>query len=132
MGEFKNIFKQLRLSMGITQTEMAKRLGVSRSTISMYEIGSREPDFEQLEAIADFFNLDTDYLIGRTTKTTVIPKNAAKNAGHYLDDDTAAIAREISDNADLKLLMDAARGVPADDLKNVHALLLSLKRNENG
>ncbi len=39
----------------------------------MYEKGAREPDFETLELIADFFNVDTDYLLGRTTKTTYIP-----------------------------------------------------------
>ena len=39
----------------------------------MYESGAREPDFKTLELIADYFNVDTDYLIGRTHKTTYIP-----------------------------------------------------------
>ena len=39
----------------------------------MYENGAREPDFETLELIADYFNVDTDYLLGRTIKTTFIP-----------------------------------------------------------
>lgn len=39
----------------------------------MYESGAREPDFETLELIADFFNVDIDYLLGRTLKTTYIP-----------------------------------------------------------
>ena len=42
-------------------------LKVSRSTIGMYETGSREPDFETCEAIADIFNVDMDYLLGRTS-----------------------------------------------------------------
>lgn len=41
----------------------------------MYESGAREPDFETLELIADFFNVDIDYLLGRTLKTTYIPFN---------------------------------------------------------
>lgn len=73
MGKFQNILKELRLSKGITQVELAKQLGISRSTIGMYESGSREPDFETLELIADYFNIDTDYLLGRTNKTTYIP-----------------------------------------------------------
>lgn len=73
MGKFQNILKELRVSKGITQVQLAKQLGISRSTVGMYENGSREPDFETLELIADYFNVDTDYLLGRTNKTTYIP-----------------------------------------------------------
>lgn len=73
MGKFQTILKELRLSKGITQVELAKQLGISRSTVGMYESGSREPDFETLELIADYFNIDTDYILGRTNKTTYIP-----------------------------------------------------------
>ena len=55
MGSFQNIFKELRIASGMTQTETAEKLGISRSTIGMYETGAREPDFETLEQIADFF-----------------------------------------------------------------------------
>ena len=58
MGNFFNIFKNLRQSSGYTQQELSEKLGISRSTIGMYETGAREPDFETLELIADFFNVD--------------------------------------------------------------------------
>lgn len=54
------------MNRGITQEELASALGVSRSTIGMYETGSREPGFETSEAIADIFNVDMDYLMGRS------------------------------------------------------------------
>lgn len=73
MGKFQNILKELRKSYNLTQDGLAKKLKISRSTVGMYEKGAREPDFETLELIADFFNVDTDYLLGRTTKTTYIP-----------------------------------------------------------
>lgn len=73
MGQFQNILKALRTSKGITQNELATQLKISRSTIGMYENGAREPDFETLELIADYFNVDIDYLLGRTSKTTYIP-----------------------------------------------------------
>ena len=73
MADFNNVLKSLRNSRGLTQDELSKILKISRSTIGMYENGAREPDFETLELIADFFNVDIDYLLGRTSKTTYIP-----------------------------------------------------------
>lgn len=66
MANFGSILKNLRTSRGITQGELATMLDVSRSTVGMYETGGREPDFETMEAIADIFNVDMDYLMGRT------------------------------------------------------------------
>ena len=81
MGDFQNVFKKLRMSLGYTQAELADILGISRSRIGMYETGAREPDFETLEIIADFFNVDTDYLLGRTNKTTFIPRSEERRVG---------------------------------------------------
>lgn len=64
--------KELRIQRGYSQSALAKALHVSKSTISMIEVGSRKPSIEVLEMIADFFNVDIDYLkgsnpYGRTT-----------------------------------------------------------------
>ncbi len=67
MASFGFIIKQLRKDKGITQDQLASLLKVSRSTIGMYETGNREPDFETCEAIADIFNVDMDFLMGRTS-----------------------------------------------------------------
>lgn len=67
MANFASTIKHLRTERGITQEQLAAMLKVSRSTIGMYETGSREPDFETCEAIADIFNVDMDYLMGRST-----------------------------------------------------------------
>lgn len=75
MGDFKSVLKVLRKSNNLTQDMLAKKLGLSRSAIGMYEKGSREPDYEILEKIADFFNVDIDYLLGRTLKTTLLPES---------------------------------------------------------
>lgn len=72
MAKFSTVFKNLRINNKYTQQELANHLGISRSAIGMYENGEREPDFETLEAIADFFNVDMDYLMGRSNKITTI------------------------------------------------------------
>ena len=66
MVTFGKILRELRNNSKLTQTELANSLGLAFSTISMYERGEREPDFETLEAIADYFNVSLDYLLERT------------------------------------------------------------------
>ena len=55
--KFANELKRLRLLHNMTQAELAEALGVKRSTIGMYENSNREPDFEMIEKIADYFNV---------------------------------------------------------------------------
>ena len=69
---FKTRLKQLRNERGISQRQLAEFLKVAPSTISIYENGQREPNFEILESLADFFNVDLNYLLGKTNKTTKI------------------------------------------------------------
>ena len=127
MGNFQNIFKRLRTSSGLTQAEIAEKLGVSRSTIGMYETGAREPDFETLEKIADFFNVDIDFLLGRTDKTTMLPETA----GHYyLNDETRKIAQEIFENPDLRSLFYVARDIEPEELRAHIDFMEKLKARE--
>ena len=67
---FKTRLKQLRKERNINQRELSECIKVAPSTISMYENGQREPNFEVLEVLADFFNVDMNYLLGKTDKTT--------------------------------------------------------------
>lgn len=63
---FAERLKALRLEADYTLEGLGKLIGVSRSTICNYETGYRFPKREQLEAIADIFNVDMDYLLCRT------------------------------------------------------------------
>ncbi len=129
MGNFQNIFKCLRTSSKLTQAEMAEKLGISRSTIGMYETGAREPDFETLEKIADFFNVDIDYLLGRTEKTALLPETI----GHYyLNDETRAIAQEAFENPELRTLFKVARDIPPERLRAHIEFMKTLKEQERG
>lgn len=120
MGDFANIIKRLRSSSGMTQTELAKKLGVSRSTIGMYETGARSPDTEMLEKIADLFNVDVDYLLGRTNKTTFIPETIGN---YYLDDEARELAEFLHKNPGHRVLFDASRKVKPEDIKMVKELI---------
>ena len=65
MADFASMLKYLRDRDGLSQRDLADKLGISKSTISMYEMGKRHPKFEDEEAIADFFNVDLNTLRGK-------------------------------------------------------------------
>jgi transcriptional regulator with XRE-family HTH domain len=56
----------LRKKKNMTQKDLADVFNLSESTIGMYERDEREPSFEFVRQLADFFNVTTDYLLGRT------------------------------------------------------------------
>ena len=64
----ENIFgerlKELRLEKGVSLKEVGDAVGVTLNTISNYERGVREPDFEILRALCRFFQITADYLLG--------------------------------------------------------------------
>ena len=68
MTNFSTRLKILRSDGELSQQALADILKISKSSINMYERGEREPNFETLEAIADYFNVDLDYLMGRQDK----------------------------------------------------------------
>lgn len=67
---FKKIIKKLRTEKGLTQIELAEILKYGRTAISNYESGRSHPSFQDLERIANYFNVSTDYLLGRTNDPT--------------------------------------------------------------
>lgn len=66
MKKFGERLRQLRTARGLSQMDFSKLIQTSKSSVNMYERGEREPNFETLEKIADFFNVDMDYLLGKS------------------------------------------------------------------
>ena len=66
MATFAERLRSLRQEKGWSQQRLADELKLSKSSVNMYERGEREPGFETMEAIADLFNVDMNYLYGRT------------------------------------------------------------------
>lgn len=64
--DFPSRLKKLRKDKGITQQELANALNRDRSTVGGYESERKEPDFETLCAIAEYFDVSLDYILGRT------------------------------------------------------------------
>ena len=118
--EFKDNLRALRKRKGLSQVELAEKLGFSKSLIGLYETGDRKPSFEALEAIADFFNVDLDYLLGRDDKSV-----------YYLDPEAAEMAKEIFEDPNLRILFDASRKVSKEDLQLVVDMVKRLKKEDD-
>lgn len=63
--ELKDILRELRTQKKLTQSEIAERIGLKTNTYQSYEHGSAEPSCSTLKALADFYGVTTDYLLGR-------------------------------------------------------------------
>ncbi len=83
---FREQLKLLRNQKHLSQAQLAKEIGVSSSTIAMWESGEREPkNYETLEIIADFFNVNMELLLTGTIAPTRIPVLGKVVAGIPLD-----------------------------------------------
>lgn len=67
---FKEQLKSARKTANKTQKEVALYLGIAERAYQNYEYGNREPNLETLSKLADFFNVSTDYLLGRSDDPT--------------------------------------------------------------
>ncbi len=122
MATFKDMLKYLRNRDHLSQSELADKLGVAKSTISMYEVGKREPDFETLEAIADLFNVDMNFLLG---------KSGSENDNYYyLNEETRQIAQDAFENPELRSLFHVARDIDPEELRAHIEFMKKLKARE--
>ncbi len=112
--------KQICKERKIPISKLEKDLGYSNGYISQLRKGVFPAD--RLAEIANYLGVSPDFLMnGEETGTK-----------YYLNDETAAIAQSIFENKELRLLFDAAKDAPPEDLSTVHAMLLALKRKEQG
>lgn len=74
--------KELRKSKKMSQSELGKFIGVSQTTVTAWENGRAEPSSSYVAKLATFFNVSTDYLLGRN------PKEDDLKTADLADDDT--------------------------------------------
>lgn len=78
------VLKKLRLDKNISQQKLANILGVSRSTIAMWEIGGSQPDNTSLSQLADYFGVSVDYLLGRNNYEDNYPRQPEPTNGVWI------------------------------------------------
>ncbi|WP_083516103.1 helix-turn-helix domain-containing protein [Alicyclobacillus sendaiensis] len=79
MSLFGQRLRHLRRESGVSQRELSAHLGVTERALRFYESSDREPTIDQLIALADFFNVSLDYLVGRTDDPTPPKRNSSSH-----------------------------------------------------
>lgn len=131
MDTFGDRLKHLRLSKNLSLRELAQICETSKSAIHLYENNKRKPKIETLEAIADTFNVDIDYLL---CKTDI--KNSAANALGYESLYEAYLAGALGDyplsqpeppiSPNRQKLIDLAMSVPDDKVEPLYQALQAI------
>ncbi|ANB66179.1 helix-turn-helix family protein (plasmid) [Anoxybacillus sp. B7M1] len=63
--------RELRRKHNMRTVDVAKKLGIDRSTYSNYENGHREPDVDKIKMLAEIFNTSVDYITGKSAKIDI-------------------------------------------------------------
>lgn len=66
--------RELRKEKGISLKELGAAMGVAESTMSLYENGKRQPDYETLLKLAEYFNVTVDYLLRGNDNSERLPE----------------------------------------------------------
>lgn len=113
--------KELRTSQGISQAELAKRLGLTAGAIGMYESGTRKPKYEILELIADYFNVDMNYLLGNENESSAI-----------LDETQIAIQKAFDARPEMRALFSVTKDCTKEQVEGFTRMIEAfLDKNED-
>ena len=117
------VFEQLLQKFGVTAYQVSKATGIAQSTLSNWKARRNLIRGDKAQKIADYFGVSVDYLMTGKEK---------EGDRYYLNEETAAMAQELFENRDLRVLFDAARDARPEDLKTTYDMLMALKRKERG
>lgn len=116
MSKFSEKLKELRVSRSLSQQQLADYLHTSKSSVNMYERGEREPGLEMLECIADYFNVDMDYLLG---KSEVANKTLSNYPAPLLSEHEVEVALAYRNHPAEQTAVDRILEINWDEYENI-------------
>ena len=116
MSAFSDTLSRLRRERGLTQAELGVRLGISKSAVSMYECGNREPELDLLRAMADLFGVSESVLLGRPESELV---NDDPELTEYL--------QQLRDRPELRMLFSLTKNATKQDVEAAVRIIEALR-----
>lgn len=118
----ENRIKELRKKNKITQTELAKGIGSSTQAISMYEKGKRNPKIDKIQALADFFNVSVEYLMGLSDQPHVPKYETNKGVNRLPATGLSPLSED--ERAEGGYIINAPKPSASDTLRNIVTILM--------
>lgn len=121
--------KALRLDRGLTQDEVGKRVLVSKQTLYKYEndIVTNIP-VDKIELLAEVYHVTPAYIMGWEQ----LEEDVDDSPSYYDDPEVAAIANEMKENPNIRVLFDASRGLSKESIEEVRRFVEYQKAKERG
>ena len=116
LSAFSETLSRLRRERGLTQAELGARLGISKSAVSMYECGNREPELDLLRAMADLFGVSESVLLGRPESELV---NDDPELTEYL--------QQLRDRPELRMLFSLTKNATKQDVEAAVRIIEALR-----
>lgn len=104
--------KNLRNKKKLTQHEVALHLGLSQQAYANYENGKRQPDYEILLKLSDFFGVSVDYLLGKDSPSTY--------------DETEEYLEMLRTRPEMKMLFNTTKNATKEELEKAVAVIEAL------
>ena len=128
VADFKNRLKELRKEKNLKQSEVAEKIELGRSTYANYEQGKRFPGKENLIALADFFEVSIDYLLGKSDNRQSAEKIINKI---YDDQELLDFYQSIKENEHLKKLFNNSKQLSPESIKQIIKIIKTFEESNN-
>lgn len=115
----KDRLEKLRKERRLNRKEVANALKIDQSTYGKYELGKREPDLKTIEALANFFEVTVDYLLGRT--------GAKKYTSSDEVDGIDEILETLHKRPEMKTLFSLSQKSTKEDIEKAMRIIEALK-----
>lgn len=112
---FHTKLRNLRLSRGLTQMEVAEGLGSSQASVTSWETGRREPDFATIKRISEYFNVPM---------SSLLPSEDVADENYI-----SSMSQSIAQNPKLRLLFDRTKFLSDSDLDAIIAIVNALAKD---
>lgn len=112
MPNIGKTIRTMRMSRGMSQADLANRIGKKRSAVGNYENGTREPDLDTIEALADAFNVSMADLLGHETD----------------EEDLWELREQLRRDPERHILFSMARNAKIEDVRRAVAVIDALKK----
>lgn len=122
--EIGEMIRTRRNSRGMTQAQLASRIGVSESAIAMYEAGRRRPKDNVVEALADVFNVPKWAIL--YTEDEMQPADEVPT-----DDELYEMRQEFRKNPELRTLLSLTRNATKKEVKQIEAFIRAIRSSND-